>query len=410
MTIAQVLFALIILLIIIEIFLLYGNKHGIQAHRQAPERLSNGDDNNLVLTYTNTYAFPVKLTLIDEMPIQFQKRDFLYSSSLKSKATSSYTYQVRPTERGEYIFRSLNVYATSIIGFISKRYRFDEDTVVPTYPSYIHLQKYALLAFTNKLHHYGMKKIRRIGQTTEFDQIKGYVMGDDIRHINWKATAKQDQLMVNQYQDERAQPVYALIDMGRVMQMPFNGLSLLDYAINATLAISNIALLKHDRAGMLTFSNEIKNIVVADRKNAQLQRIMDNLYHIQTTFQETDFGRLYNFIKTKINHRSLLLTFTNFETMDALYRQLKYLKALSRSHVVVVIFFKNEMVEDIMHLPAKTDAEIFDKAVAEKFDYDKKRIVAELRKYGIHTVLTKPQDLTINTINKYLELKARGIF
>lgn len=408
--IAQGLLLLMVLLLLVEMLLLYSRKQGIQASRYSPERLSNGDDNAINIQCTNQYKFRIYVHIIDEIPVQFQIRDFDIADSIPAGATNEYPYTLRPTKRGVYRFNKLHIYARTIIGLISKRYSLAEEKNVPTYPSFIHLQKYALLAFSHQLQYLGMKKIRRIGQTTEFDQIKSYVIGDDMRHINWKASAKQDGLMVNQYQDERAQPVYAVIDAGRVMKMPFNGMSLLDYAINASLAISNIALLKHDRAGLISFSDKVHNIVVADRRNAQLQRIMDNLYHLDTDFKETDFGKLYSFAKMHLNHRSLLLTFTNFETMDALHRQLKYLKALSRSHVVVVIFFKNEMIDTIMNSHAKTVKDINDKAVAEKFDYEKKLIVAELRKYGIHTLLTRPEDLTINTINKYLELKARGIF
>src|SRR5690606_29643392 len=101
---------------------------------------------------------------------------------------------------------------------------------------------------------YGIKKVRRLGHTMEFEQIKDYVLGDDLRTINWKATAKKNQLMVNQFQDEKSQPIYTIIDKGRVMEMPFSGLSLLDHAINSSLAISNVALKKHDKAGVFSFS------------------------------------------------------------------------------------------------------------------------------------------------------------
>ena len=103
---------------------------------------------------------------------------------------------------------------------------------------------------------FGVKKIRRLGHTMEFDQIKEYVRGDDIRSINWKATARSNQLMVNQFQDEKSQQVINIIDTGRVMKMPFDGLQLLEYAINTSLVISNIAILKDDKAGLLTFSNK----------------------------------------------------------------------------------------------------------------------------------------------------------
>ena len=179
--------------------------------------------------------------------------------------------------------------------------------MVPTYPSYMQLRKYDLMAFSNNLSQYGLKKIRRIGHTMEFEQIKEYVQGDDLRTINWKATAKKNQLMVNQFQDEKSQNVYMVIDKGRVMKMPFNGLSLLDYAINATLVLSNVILKKQDKAGILAFSKKVENRVVAEKRQSQMQLIMENLYNVKTDFFESDFSRLYVDIKKNINQRSLIM-------------------------------------------------------------------------------------------------------
>lgn len=400
----------LILVWLVDIYLLYGMKQGIQAQRILPERLSNGDLNPVWIQVQNQYSFPIDLRIIDEIPIQFQSRNFGLKAKMSSRQSAGFPYELRPVERGQYEFGRLNIYVSGILGLISRRFVFDQGAVVPTYPSFLQMRQYELMAFSHSYHQHGLKKIRKVGQSAEFDQIRDYVRGDDVRHINWKATARKTTLMVNQYQDERAQPIYSIIDQGRVMKMPFRGLSLLDYAINATLALSNIALLKHDKAGMLSFSNKVEHMVAAERRNAQMQLILESLYHLNTNFMETDFGRLYAFVKAKMTHRSLLMVYTNFETMDALNRQLRYLKALSRLHLVVVIFFKNAELDTLLESHAHTVPQIYDKAIAEKFDYEKRLITAELRKYGIHTVLTRPEDLTADTINKYLEFKSRGLF
>nr|WP_298793584.1 DUF58 domain-containing protein [uncultured Allomuricauda sp.] len=405
----KVLFYVFVLFLIIDFLLLFASKGNLVGSRILPDKFSNGDENPIQLEISNTYLFQAKIKIIDEIPFQFQKRDFGLESKLASGGTKRYDYQLRPTERGVYSFGSLNVFAISPIGFLSRRYTFDQSQEIPVYPSFLQLQKYDLIAFTNRLHEYGLKKIRRIGHTMEFEQIKEYVQGDDIRNINWKATAKKNQLMVNQYQDEKSQPVYSVIDKGRVMKMPFNELSLLDYAINATLVISNIALKKHDKAGMFSFSDKIENRVVAERRSSQMNLILETLYNLETNFIESDYSRLYIDVKRNLNQRSLLLLYTNFETLDALHRQLPYLQAIAKQHLLVVIFFENTELNEFADKSAKTVHQIFEQTIAEKFIYEKKLIVNELRKYGIQTILTKPKDLTINTINKYLEIKARGL-
>ncbi|MRI00346.1 DUF58 domain-containing protein [Kriegella sp. EG-1] len=405
----KILFYLFIIALIVDTILLFGSKGTISGNRIVPDKLSNGDLNPIKIGLTNSYLFQVKVKLIDELPFQFQKRDFGLTTILNSAENKTFNYELRPTARGVYSFGSLNVYVSSPLRLMARRFNFNENQEVPVYPSFLQLRKYDLLAFSNRLFEYGLKKIRRIGHTMEFEQIKEYVTGDDIRNINWKATAKKNQLMVNQFQDEKSQPVYSVIDKGRIMKMPFEGLSLLDYAINATLVISNIALKKQDKAGMFSFSKTIENRVVAERRSSQMNLILETLYNFNTDFVESDFSRLYIDVKRNLNQRSLLLLYTNFETLDALHRQLPYLQAISKHHLLVVIFFENTELTEFIKKNAETTHQIFEQTIAEKFVYEKKLIVNELRKYGIQTILTKPENLTVNTINKYLEIKARGI-
>ncbi len=393
----------------LDIMLLYLARTGLEAERITPEKLSNGDLNPITISLKNHYTFPILVKIIDEIPFQFQVRDFKIVKTIKATSQKEIGYDLRPTERGEYHFGSLNIYVSSPLRLISRRFSFDNNQMVPTYPSYIQLRKYDLIAFSNNLFQYGIKKIRRIGHTMEFEQIKEYVQGDDLRTLNWKATAKRNSLMVNQFQDEKSQSVYMAIDKGRVMQMPFDGLSLLDYAINSSLVLSNVILKKQDKAGLFSFSKKVENRVFAERRGSQMQKILEALYNVKTDFFESDYSRLYVDIKKNINQRSLIILYTNFETMDGLNRQLPYLKGIAKSHLLVVVFFSNTELNSIINKKTTTIQEVYDKVIAEKFMFEKRLIVNELKKYGIHSVLTQPENLTLDAINKYLEIKSRGI-
>ncbi len=389
--------------------ILYLATKGISAKRELPEKFSNGDPNPVMVRIENFYTVPIYARIIDEIPYQFQVRDFNINRKLKPGSQSTLQYELRPVDRGEYHFGRMNIYASTVIGLLSRRFIFDDKAMVPTYPSFIQLRKYDLMAISNNLRQYGIKRIRRIGHTMEFEQIKDYVLGDDLRTINWKATAKKNHLMVNQYQDEKSQPVYSVIDKGRVMKMPFDGLTLLDYAINAALVISNVALKKHDKAGIFSFSKKVENRVVAERRTSQMNLIMEKLYNVSNDFFESDFSRLYADIKRHITQRSLILLYTNFETLDGLNRQLPYLKGIAKNHLLVVIFFKNTELNNLIMSKAQTVQQVYDKVIAEKFAFEKRLIVNELKKYGVYSILTAPEDLTIDTINTYLEIKARGL-
>lgn len=409
MWVATVLLIAIILAFIVDTLFIFNAKDGIVAQRILPEKLSNGDENPVKIDVKNNYNFKVYARIIDEIPFQFQKRDFNIEREIAAAKNSFFQYILEPKERGEYSFGALNVYASSVLGFVSRRYRFQKDAMLASYPSFIHLRKYELMALQNEFLLGGFKKIRKLGHTMEFEQIKEYVQGDDIRTINWKATSKHNKLMVNQYQDEKSQRIFMLIDKGRTMKMPFNGLSLLDYSINATMALSHIILKKGDRAGMMTFAKKTENKVAVDNKSGQLKKISEALYNVQTNFYESDYSRLYQDIKFSINQRSLILLFTNFETLDAVNRQMKYLRGIAKNHLLVVIFFKNTELQNLIHKNPENMQEIYDEIIAEKFEFEKKLIIQELRKYGIYTLYTLPENLSIEAINKYLEIKARGI-
>jgi uncharacterized protein (DUF58 family) len=409
MTVAHMVLLLCFLAAMVDGLLIFNQKNGISAQRILPEKLSNGDENPVKIDIKNNYGFTIHANVIDEIPFQFQKRDFLIKKKIEAGKNNFFQYILEPKERGEYNFGSLHIYVSSPLGLVSKRFSFQKDTNLPAYPSFIHLRKYELMALQSEFLLGGIKRIRKLGHTMEFEQIKDYVPGDDIRTINWKATSKTNRLMVNQFQDEKSQRIFMLIDKGRTMKMPFNGLSLLDYSINATMALSHIILKKGDRAGMMTFSKKTENKVAAENKSGQLRKISEALYNIKTDFFESDFNRLYQDIKYSLNQRSLVLLFTNFETLDGLNRQMKYLRGIAKNHLLVVIFFKNSELQTLIHKDPESTQEIYDEIIAEKFEFEKKLIIQELRKYGIYSVYTLPENLNVDVINKYLEIKARGI-
>ena len=378
------------------------------AERKVADRLSNGEVNNVSIAITNQMPFTLSVQVTDEVPLQMQERNLSIRKKLASKKTVEIKYTLTPSERGNYEFGNIIIFFQSKLGFLQKREAIKASESVKVYPSFINLGKYQLMAqaTTNEQ---GSKRMRKIGQSMEFEQIKDYVGGDDIRTINWKATARKGTLMVNNYTDEKSQQVYCIIDKGRLMKMPFNGLSLLDYSINATLALTNICLQKQDKIGMISFSNKIGSVIAADRKPIQREKIMQVLYKENTGFLESDYEMLYMQIRNKIKQRSLLILFTNFESLNGLQRQLSYLRSIAKHHLLLVVFFENTELTTLSQAKAENIEDIYVKTIADKLAFEKRLVVKELLKYGILSVISAPQNLTVNTINKYLELKAKQV-
>lgn len=406
-TISNALLLLTIITVLGDALLLYVKKYGITAERKVAERLSNGDENKVSIHFYNAYPFKIKCVVIDELPYQFQARSWQKNIFINSDETYQLQYTITPQERGEYGFGNINVFVSSPLKLVQRRYTIEAHQVVKVYPSYIQMRRFQLSAIGNKLMEAGSKKVRKLGHSIEFEQIKEYVRGDDYRTINWKATARRGDLMVNNFTDERSQQIFCLINKGRVMKMPFEGMSLLDYAINAALVITNVALAKQDKAGLITFAEKIDTFIAADKKPAQLSYILETLYKQQTAFLEPDHEKLFSLVRNRITQRSLLVLFTNFESMESLQRDMPLLKKLAHYHLLVVVFFENTELKKLMDTEAETIEDIYIKTIAEKYSHEKRLMVKALQQEGIVALLTTPQKLTINALNKYLELKSR---
>jgi uncharacterized protein (DUF58 family) len=407
--VAQAMLVMFVAMALADTILLFHRNTRLSATRTPPNLMSLGDSNRIGLRVENPTGYDWQLKVIDELPFQFQKRDFELEMTVQAGRFAETTYDLTPTERGEYHFGDILLLAASSLGLVQRRFRIPAAAMVPTYPSVIQMKKYELKAVKQIANQYGIKKIRRLGHSYEFEQIKTYVPGDDIRTLNWKASGRRATLMVNQYEDERSQQVYCILDKSRVMRLPFNGLTLLDHSINATLVISNIILQKKDRVGLFTFSDKLGTTLAADAHPRQLQRILEELYHQKEGSNEANYELLYYAVRKLVRGRSLLMFFTNYESVFALERALPTLRLLNDLHLLVVVFFKNTEIETFALEDAENTESIYNQVVAQKYTREKMQMVQILRQHGIQAILTRPEDLSIHTINKYLELKSRGL-
>ena len=406
---AQIAFAALILLTAGDLFILFYRRPEISAVRNTVPVFSLGDPNPVVINVENRSSLTLHASITDELPVQFQIRDFSMSQWLMPGERYSLEHKLTPHSRGIYRFGDINVFITTRLGLAERRLKEGQEEEVRVYPSIIQMKRFELRATRQIAHETGVKKMRRLGHSYEFEQIKNSVPGDDYRSVNWKASGRRGTIMVNQYEDERSQQIYCLIDKSRVMRMPFEGLSLMDYAINTTLTISNIVLKKQDKAGLITFSDVIGATIKAERKAGQLNKILEALYKEKERKGEANYELMYEAMSRLINVRSLLLLFTNFESQYALERALPTLRRLNRQHLLVVVFFENTEIRKLAGEPVEKTTDIFRQTIARQFLLDKREMVYKLRQYGIQAILTRPQDLTLNTINKYLELKSRGL-
>lgn len=408
MLVGKTLLVVTILVTIVDVMLIYLPKQPITVKREFQERMNLGDENKVVVTVINQTIQALNTSIYEGYPTLMQQRSKSWAVLLLPRKSKTFEYTFTPKERGKYEFNDVVIFVRSPLFLAQRRITIPLTQEVEVYPSILQMKQYELKVFHQQTQSQGIKKVRRIGNTSEFEQIKNYIQGDDVRTINWKATSRKNELMVNQYQEERSQPVYCIIDKSRPMQLAFNDMTMLDYAINTSLVFTNIALRKGDRAGLITFSDKIGSLLPADKTTGQLRRILESLYNQRTLFKEGNFELLYQTVRRQVKTRSLLMLFTNFESEFAMRRALPMLQKLNKRHVLVVIFFKNNELEEWANQSVNSMKDIIQATVAEKMTSVKWSIARELRQHGIQTILSRPEDLSINSINKYLELKAKG--
>ena len=409
-TFSWYLLCLFILLNLIDFFILLNAAKQISLERLVQEKLSLGDPQFVEYKITNNSNINLKYELTDELPIQLQHRKYISLDTIQKEDTNQIRYKIRPTVRGQYQFGKLHAYISNkYIGMLQRRVTNNCEEQVAVYPSFIQMKKYELQVFSQTASLSGIRRVRQIGENDEFEHIRNYVQGDNIRSINWRATSRKGELMVNQYENSKSQMVYSIIDKGRSMKMPFEGMTLLDHAINSSLVLSNIVLKKYDNAGLITFSDKIGAIIKASSQQNHLQKITGHLYNQTTGFKESNFELLFYTLRSQVARRSVLLFFTNFEQPDDLQRNLKYLKALNQKHLLVIIIFKNTELESAKDMKTAKMKDIYFKVFTQKAILEKEKIADTLRANGIQTILTAPEDLSINIVNKYLEIKAKRL-
>jgi len=406
---AKIFLAISIALTLTDLVLLFATNIQFEAERVLPKIMSLGHENLVRIEITANSPVKLNVQLIDELPEQLQKRDFKLIIQFSNAEFKSLQYYIRPLSRGVYIFGDMQLVTMSTLKLMARKFTITAQKEIAVYPSVAEMKYFELKTFSEISTLQGIRKLRRIGHSYEFEQIKEYVYGDEYRNVNWKATSRKGKLMVNQFQEEKSQQIYCLIDTCRVMQLPFNGLSLLDYSINSSLVILNIALKKEDKVGLITLDSKQATVLNAEKNRSQIRKILEKLYHIKDQDLESNYEILYSTVRKKISQRSLLFFFTNFESQYALERVLPILRKLNILHLLVVVFFENEEVSNLSLGNAANLEDIYIQTMAQKFVSTKYQLAQTLKVHGIQVIYTKPKDLSMNTINKYLELKARGL-
>jgi len=378
------------------------------ATSQEDEKLYFKTANKILFRVRNSHHSPMQVTLKDEIAdFHFKVLETDMEMSVAAGGESIFSYSVRPSKRGAFTFPSVNVKYTGPLGLCYKYFSVNEEKQFKVYPNLGDLSKYRLIITKHRLLMSGQKRIPKRGMGFEFESLREYVPGDDYKKINWTGTARAGKLIVNQYEAEKNQPVYILLDTGRAMSYSIRGYKKLDYSINAALILSDIVGQKGDNSGLMVFDTEVHTMIKPGKGAAHRNEMMEALYHIADSDMSSDYSGAFLHLLATQKRRSIVFIFTDFETGEEARELMEAVPILSKKHVPVVILCVNESLEKIAKGNAKDARGVFNEAMAESLIEERKALVRALNMRGAICLETYAENFAIDTVNQYLVLKDR---
>jgi len=383
------------------------------------DKLSLGAWNPVHLELDNPTARQQHLHVRDVPPPQFELESPapLFSTALPPGGTHSLTYRVQPRERGDARFGDLHLRVLGPLGLIHRTWRLtDTATPVRVYPSLRDLRRYDLQVRRGLDLQAGAQRVRRPGASTEFERVRDYVPDDEFRRINWKATARRGQPMVNQFESERSQNLVVLLDAGRTMaalaETPSDdaapGLTKLDYALNSALVLAYVASVRGDRVALLAYADDVRTFVPPQRGRGALLSTVQALYALRAEPVEPDHGRAFEFLAQRNLRRSLVVLFTDLADRESSATLAAHVTQAARHHLVVCVTLGDPNVRRPARKRPSDAASLYEKMVAQQLLDDRATVIATLAAHGVLTVDTDADTLSPRLIETYLELKQRG--
>jgi uncharacterized protein (DUF58 family) len=381
----------------------------VTARRELTVPLSLGEPNRVSVKLIHRGGSALRAEIRDEPPYLFQINRKELAIDLKRGETAECLYSVTPLERGSYQFGALNVRFVTLLKLLVLQRRFALETDVKVYPNIFATRKYKLLAQRRQLTQMGLRPTRLRGTGLEFESLRGYVPGDEPRHIDWKASARKQSLITRQYDVERSRHLILLLDAGRTMASRGEGLSKLDHAVNAAMLLSYVAVQHDDRIGLMTFADELLTYLAPGKGAAQLDHVMESLYALQPRRVESDYRRAFLAAAQRIRKRALILLFTDLIDPDSSERIIRHITPLLRNHLVLCVALSDYEWVDLIRATPQDTSELYRQAVAVSILEDRKSALAKLSARGVLTLDATPTDLSVAVVNRYLKIKREAL-
>lgn len=381
----------------------------VAAERRCQDRLSLAVPNDVRVRLANTSGLATRLELRDTPPAGFEAVGVRTVLRLPAGCQVEHRYSVRPTSRGVFQFGDLWLRSTGPLGLARRAFAVPASHEVRVYPNIKAVGEYELLARRGALFEMGIRAARFRGGGTEFESLREYQSGDDFRLVDWKATARLRRPITQLLETERSQTLLLALDAGRLMAPRIDGVSKLDWAVNAALMMAYVGSVTDDFVGLLVFGRQVKTYLPPRKGRSQFLAILDALYRVEGELAaEPDYARALRFAATKTTKRSLFVVFSDLAGVEPSRRLRGVLAGLPPKHLPLLVTMRDEQVEAVLRrMPARVE-DAYEQAVAQQLLLDRDQAKRALSERGAMVLDVLPRDLSVAAVNTYLDVKAKG--
>ena len=380
----------------------------LRVERVCDEKMSLGAENLVTIRLRNpTYAH-VRGILRDEHPQGFEAPGNVMPLQLKPRSEAEMSYHVTPPNRGDFQFGDIYVRLYGPLGMAVRQIKYQAERHVKVYPNLLDMRRYDISLKRKRALQPGQRVTRMYGQGTEFESLRDYQVDDELRAVDWKATARRGKLMVRQYQQEKSQNVMIVLDCGRIMGPVIDGLTRLDHSINAAMMIVHVAAQKSDKVGLMAFGEEILAYSSPKAGRSQTLNLLSTTYDLEGASGDSNYHRAFPYLARKWTRRSLVMVFTDLVDPESSKPLVSQIGNLTRKHLCVCVAMNDPAVVKAAHAQPQTAHDAFKAAAARQVLQARKLAGAQLARAGAIVLDVTPENFTPRVVDQYLEIKARG--
>lgn len=377
--------------------------------RSAPQSIGLGDDATITYALVNATRTPVRVVVQDRLPGCVEGGLGTAAHAVPARATLNVPVPLRGVRRAEEALGPVGARITTSWGLIGSRVRVAPADSIRVVPSVSGVRRFRLLALQHRLDTAGVRNLRRRGEGQGFAGLREYALGDDPRHIDWKATAKRSKLITREFTIERSQTVLTLIDAGRGMTQLAGEFSRFEQALSSALILTDVAAAAGDRVGSLVFDDQIRAFVPAQRSRGSLQAVRDAFVPVTASPREPDYAAAFRFLATHQRKRALVVFYTDVLGVRASRALLAHVARSASRHLVLVVALRNDPLHALAVPDAVTStARLYEHASAAELLESREEALERMRRAGAIVLDVSPRVMTASVINRYLELKGRG--